>query len=54
MQTAEIITVLLALAPVLVAFIGLLEACVKLMTTIVDARSSRSKIKKKRKKRKKK
>lgn len=54
LQTADLITVILAFMPVLVALIGLLEACVKLATTIIDARSSRSKSKKNRKKRKKK
>lgn len=34
---------ILALAPVLVALIGLLEASVKLVSTIVEARSSRGK-----------
>ncbi len=45
----DIIGILLAIAPVLLAFIGLIEACVKLADTIINTRSSKRKSKKKRK-----
>ncbi|BDG68095.1 hypothetical protein ENLAB_16590 [Enterococcus innesii] len=50
MQGVDIIGILLAIAPVLLAFIGLIEACVKLADTIINTRSSKRKSKKKRKK----
>ena len=50
LQEVDIIGILLASAPVLIAFIGLIEACVKLADTIINARSSKLKSKKKRKK----
>ena len=49
MQEVDIIGILLASAPVLIALIGLIEACVKLADTIINARSSKLKSKKKRK-----
>ncbi|MCR1932074.1 hypothetical protein [Enterococcus gallinarum] len=50
LQEVDIIGILLASAPVLIALIGLIEACVKLADTIINARSSKLKSKKKRKK----
>ena len=50
LQEVDIIVILLASAPVLIALIGLIEACVKLADTIINARSSKLKSKKKRKK----
>ena len=50
LQDVDIIGILLAIAPVLLAFIGLIEACVKLADTIINTRSSKRKSKKKRKK----
>ena len=50
LQNADIIVLIITLAPVLIAFFGLIEASVKLIDTIVKARSSRSKSKKKPKK----
>lgn len=46
LQNADIIVLIVILAPVLIAFLGLIEASVKLIDTIVKARSSRSKSKK--------
>ena len=50
LQDVDIIGILLAIAPVLLAFIGLIEACVKTADTIINTRSSKRKSKKKRKK----
>ena len=49
----EIIAMLVALTPILITFMGLLESCVKLLDTIMKSRSASSKGKQRRKKRKK-
>ena len=53
MQKEEIIAMLVALTPILITFMGLLEACVKLLDTIMKSRSASPKGKQRRKKRKK-
>ncbi|MUN75407.1 hypothetical protein [Enterococcus casseliflavus] len=50
LQDVDIIGILLAIAPVLLPFIGLIEVCVKLADTIINTRSSKHRSKKKRKK----